>query len=137
LKSSAENLEILARAGKFRNFCGFPATFLNFPLKIRISSDSGEMPPTSRGKSLKIAFFSSTLAERNAAEKILRKFDISSDSFALAADKNQIALTMSKFVNEIGFAAGKSLVQASIWISGRRFGRLAMESPKRPEKRNS
>ena len=73
---------------------------------------------------------------RTAAEKILSRFDISSDSFLLTADKSWIPRTISKFVNEIYFAASESLVRANIRIPGQRFGRRGMESPKRPEKRN-
>jgi hypothetical protein len=95
------------------------------------------MPATIREKPVKSAFFSRTLARRPAAEQILSKLDISSDSFVLIADKSQIPLAISKFINKTRFAAYKSLLPANISIPGQSFGWRAMESPKRPEKRNS
>jgi hypothetical protein len=80
-------LKLPARAEKFRDFRGFPAILLNFRLTIRISSDRAEMPPTTSGKPQKSAISSRAFDRRPAAEKILSRFDISSDSFVLAADK--------------------------------------------------
>jgi hypothetical protein len=60
---------------------------LNFQLKIWISSDRAEMPPTTPGDLPKNAIFRRSFDRRPAAEKILSRFDISSNSFVLAADK--------------------------------------------------
>jgi hypothetical protein len=130
-------LKLPARAEKFRDFGRFPAILLNFQLKIQISADRAETPPTKREKPLKDAFFSRTLAGRPTAEKILSRINISSDSFVLTADKSRIPLPISKFVNEICLAACKWLVRANIWIPGQRFGRPAKEFTERPEKRNN
>jgi hypothetical protein len=74
-------LKLHARAEKFRDFFGFPAILLNFQLKIQISGDRTEMPPTKPEKPLKSAFFNRTLAARTAAEKIPSRSDISRDPF--------------------------------------------------------
>jgi hypothetical protein len=52
------------------------------------------MPPTTPGKPQKSAIFRKAFDRRPAAEKILSSFDISSDSFVLAADKSRISLTI-------------------------------------------
>jgi hypothetical protein len=72
----------------------FPAILLNFRLTVRISSEGAEMPPTTPAKPQKGAILSRAFDRRPAAEKILSRFDISSDSFALASHKSQTALTI-------------------------------------------
>jgi hypothetical protein len=52
------------------------------------------MPPATPGKPQKSAILMKTSDRRPAAEKILSSFDISSDSFVLAADKIPIPLTI-------------------------------------------
>jgi hypothetical protein len=66
---------------------------LNFRLTVRISGEEAEMPPTIPSKPLKSAIFRRAFDRRPAAEKILSKFDMSSESFVLAADKSRISLT--------------------------------------------
>jgi len=92
LKSPAADLRLPARAEKFRDFGGFPATLLNFRLTIRISSERAEMRPTTPRKPQKIAIFGRSFDRLQAVERILPKFDISSDSFVLAAAKSRISL---------------------------------------------
>jgi len=67
---------------------------LNFRLTIRISSETTELPPTTSGKRQESAIFRKAFDRRPAAKKILSSFDISSDSFVLAADKSRISLTI-------------------------------------------
>jgi hypothetical protein len=52
------------------------------------------MPPTTPGKPQKSAISRRAFDRRPAAEKILLKFDISSDSFVPAPDKSRISLTI-------------------------------------------
>ena len=75
----------------------FRATDEDLLVKPRLSSD-----PTRRGratpgggasKPLKSTIFRRAFDRRPAAEKILSKFDMFSDSFVLAADKSRISLT--------------------------------------------
>jgi hypothetical protein len=75
------------------DFGGFPPILLNFRLTIRISGEGAAMPATIPSKPPKSAIFSRTFDRRPAAEKILSKFDMFSDSFVLAADKSRISLT--------------------------------------------
>jgi hypothetical protein len=65
---------------------------LTFRLTIRISSGRAEMRPTSPDKPQKSAIFRRAFGRRPTAEKILLRFDISSDSFVPAADKSRIPL---------------------------------------------
>jgi hypothetical protein len=106
-------------------------------LTNRISGDAAEIPPTTSRKPQKSAIFSRAFDQRPTAEKILPRFDISSDSFVLAAEKRRIPLANFYRMSGICFAACKSIVPADTWIPGQRFGRRAMESPKRPVERNS
>jgi hypothetical protein len=92
LKSSAAELKLPARAEKFRDLGGFPATLLNFLLTIRISNERAEIRPTTLSKPQKIAIFSRTFDWRPAEEKIPSPFDISSDSFVLAAATSRISV---------------------------------------------
>jgi len=93
LKSSAEDLKLPARAERFRDFGAFPPTLLNFRLTIRISSERPELPLATPQKLRESAIFRKTLERRPAAEKIRPRFDMSSDSFVLAADKRRVSLT--------------------------------------------
>ena len=86
-------MKLPARAEKFRDFRGFPAILLNFRLTIRISSERAEMPPTTSRKPRKNAIFRRSVDPLRAAEKILSRFDISTDSFVIAAEKSAISLT--------------------------------------------
>jgi hypothetical protein len=65
---------------------------LNFRLTIRISSDRAEIPPATLKQPQKSAIFGRAFNRRPAAAKTLSRFDISSDSFVLAADKIRISL---------------------------------------------
>jgi hypothetical protein len=67
---------------------------LNFRLTIRISSERAEMPLITPSKPQKSSIFRRAFDRRPAAEKILPKFDISSDSLVPAADKIPISLTI-------------------------------------------
>jgi hypothetical protein len=67
---------------------------VNFRLTIRIFSGRLEIPPTTPGKPQKSGIFSRAFGRRPAAEKILSRFDMSSDSFAPAADKSRIWLAI-------------------------------------------
>jgi hypothetical protein len=51
------------------------------------------MPPTTPRKPQKSAIYRRAFDRRPAAEKILPRFDVFSDSFVLAADKSRIPLT--------------------------------------------
>jgi hypothetical protein len=52
------------------------------------------MPPTTPSKPQKSAIFRRSFDRRPVAEKILPRFDISSDYFVLAAEKSRIPLTI-------------------------------------------
>jgi hypothetical protein len=85
-------LELPARAEEFRDFGGFPPILLNFRLTIQIFSERTEMPPTTPARPEKSAIVRRAFDRRPASEKILSTFDMSSHSFALAADKIRISL---------------------------------------------
>ena len=74
--------------------CREDTILLNLQLRVRISGEGAEMPPTIPSKPLKSTIFSRAFDRRPAAEKILSKFDMFSDSFVLAADKSRISLTI-------------------------------------------
>jgi len=110
---------------------------LNFRLKIRISSERAEMPPTTSSKRQKSGIFSRAFDRRPAAEKIRSRFDMSSDSFVLAADKSPTLannfLTRERHLFrslQIDCAGGYLGFPIKDSAGG------AMESPKRPVVRN-
>jgi hypothetical protein len=70
----------------------FPATVSIFRLTIRVFGERAEMPPTDSHKPPKSQISSKSFDRRPTVEKVLPEFDISSDSFVLAAGKRRISL---------------------------------------------
>jgi len=94
IKTSAEFSDLPLKIQKFSWKSETSRTSRKVPGLRRISSDMSETPPTTPAIPQNSAIFSRTFDRRPAAEKILTKFDISSDSFVLAASISQISLTI-------------------------------------------
>jgi len=106
IKTSAGFSVFSLKIQKFSGRSETSRTRKKVPGLRRISSDSFEFPAddsdfqpkgrnaaTNSSKPQESAIFRRAFDRRSAAEKILSRFEMSSDSFVLAADKSRISLT--------------------------------------------